>query len=49
MDKYNVISLYFLGVVIILLLSVMEFVSVWGGALLDIPCMVFQGVCVLCL
>ena len=24
-------------------------VSVCGGALLDRPCMVFQGVCVLCL
>ena len=38
-----------LGVVAILLLNVMEVFSVGGGALLDIPCMVFQGMCVLCL
>ena len=28
---------------------VMEVLSVCGGALLDIPCMVFQRMCVLCL
>ena len=39
----------FLGVVVILLLNVMEMLSVGGGALLNIPCMVFQRVCVLCL
>ena len=38
-----------LGVVAMLLLSVMEVYSVYGGALLDRPCMVFQRVCVLCL
>ena len=38
-----------LGVVVILLLNVMEVFSVGGGALLDIPCMVFQFLCVLCL
>ena len=31
-----------LGVVAILLLNVMDVFSVGGGALLDIPCMVFQ-------
>ena len=36
-----------LGVVAILLLNVMDVFSVCGGALLDIPCMVFQRVCVL--
>ena len=35
--------------VVILLLTVMEVFSVGGGALLDRPCMVFQGMCVLCL
>ena len=35
------------GVVAILLLNVMDVFSVCGGALLDIPCMVFQRVCVL--
>ena len=30
------------------LLNVMEVFSVGGGALLDIPCMVFQIMCVLC-
>ena len=35
----------FLDVVVILLLNVMEVLS----ALLDRPCMVFQGMCVLCL
>ena len=35
-----------LGVVAILLLNVMDVFSVCGGALLDIPCMVFQRVCV---
>ena len=38
-----------LGVFAILLLNVMEVFSVCGGALLDIPCMVFQRVYVLCL
>ena len=38
-----------LGVVAILLLNVMEVFSVCGGDMLDIPCMVFQTVCVLCL
>ena len=38
-----------LGVVVILLLNVMEVFSVGRGALLDIPCMVFQRMCVLCL
>ena len=38
-----------LGVVVVLLLNVMEVFSVGGGALLDIPCMVFQRMCVLCL
>ena len=38
-----------LGVVVILLLNVMEVFSVGGGALLDIPCMVFQRMWVLCL
>ena len=38
-----------LGVVAILLLNAMEVFSACGGALLDIPCMVFQRVCVLCL
>ena len=37
-----------LGVVAILLLNVMDVFSVYGGALLDRPCMVFQRVCVLC-
>ena len=36
-----------LGVVAILLLNVMNVFSVNGGALLDIPCMVFQRMCVL--
>ena len=38
-----------LGVFVILLLNVMELLSVVGGALLDISCMVFQIMCVLCL
>ena len=38
-----------LGVFAILLLNVMELLSVVGGALLDIPCMVFHRMCVLCL
>ena len=38
-----------LGVVPILLLNVMDVFSVGGGALLDIPYMVFQRMCVLCL
>ena len=37
-----------LGVVAILLLNVMEVFSLGGGAPLDIPCMVFQRVCVCC-
>ena len=37
------------GVVVILLLNDMDVFSVGGGALLDIPCMVFQRMCVLCL
>ena len=32
----------------ILLLNVMDLLSVVGGALLDIPCMVFQKMCVCC-
>ena len=35
------------SVVAILLLNVMDVFSVCGGALLDIPCMVFQKMCVL--
>ena len=38
-----------LGVVAILLLNVMDVFSVGRGVLLDIPCMVFQRMCVLCL
>ena len=38
-----------LGVVAILLLNVMDVFSACGGALLDIPCMIFKRVCVLCL
>ena len=38
-----------LGVVAVLLLNVMDVFSVWGGALLDIQCMVFHIMCVLCL
>ena len=38
-----------LGVVVILFLNVMEVFSVGGGALFDIPYMVFQRMCVLCL
>ena len=38
-----------LGVVVILLLNVMEEFSVGGGALLDIPCMFLQIMCMLCL
>ena len=38
-----------LGVVAILLLNVMDVFSVCRGALLDIPCMVFQRICVLCM
>ena len=37
------------GVVVILLLNVMELFSVAGGTLLDMLCMFFQRVCVLCL
>ena len=36
-----------MGVVAILLLNVMDVFSVGGGALLDIPCMVFHRMCVL--
>ena len=38
-----------LGVGVILLLNVMVLLSMVGGALLGIPCMDFQRVCVLCL
>ena len=38
-----------LCVFVILLLNVMEFVCVVGGALLDRPCMVFHRMCVVCL
>ena len=38
-----------LGVVAVLLLNIMDVFSVGGGALLDIPCMVFLRMCVLCL
>ena len=38
-----------LGVVVVLLLNVMHVFSVGRGALLDIPCMVFHIMCVLCL
>ena len=38
-----------LDVVAIFLLNIMDVFSVGGGALLDIPCMVFQRMCVLCL
>ena len=38
-----------LGVFVILLLNVMEYLSVVGGALLGGPCMVFQRMCVFCL
>ena len=38
-----------LGGVVSVLLNVMELLRVGGGALLDIPCMVFQRMCVLCL
>ena len=38
-----------LGVFAILLLNVMELLSVVGGALLNILCMVFHRMCVLCL
>ena len=38
-----------LGVVAILLFNVREAFSVGGGALLDIPCMVYQIMCVLCM
>ena len=34
-----------LGVVVILLLNVMEVFILGGGALLDIPCMAFQRMC----
>ena len=40
----------FVGMVVILWLNVMEVLSVGGGALMDIPCMIFQRImCVLCL
>ena len=38
-----------LGVVVILLLNVIEVFSVCGCALLDMSCMVFHRMCVLCL
>ena len=34
---------------IFLLLNVMDLLSVFGGALLDRPCMIFHRMCVLCL
>ena len=37
-----------LGVVAIWLLNVRAVFSVGGGAVLDIPCMVFERMCVLC-
>ena len=39
----------FFGVFVILLLNVMELLSVVGGTLLDIPCMVCHRMCVMCL
>ena len=36
-----------LGVVVILLLDVMEVLRVGRSALLDIPCMIFQTMCML--
>ena len=38
-----------LGVVSVLLPNVMDVFNVGGCALLDIPCMVFHRMCVLCL
>ena len=38
-----------LGVVAMLLLNVMDVYNVGGGAVLDIPCMVFQRMCMLCM
>ena len=38
-----------LGVYVILLLNGMELLCVVGGALLDIPCIAFHKMCVLCL
>ena len=38
-----------LDVVVILLLDLMELLSVGRGGLLDIPCIIFQRICVLCL
>ena len=38
-----------LDVVVIVLLNAIEVFSVCGGSLLDIPYMVFQRMCVLCL
>ena len=38
-----------LDVFAIFLLNIMDVFSVGGGALLDISCMVFQRMCVLCL
>ena len=38
-----------LGMVSVLLLNVMDVFNVGGGALLDIPCMVYHRMCVLCL
>ena len=37
-----------LGVFVILLMNVIELLSVAGGALLDIPCMVFHKICCVC-
>ena len=38
-----------LGAVAVLLPNVMDVFSVGEGVLLDIPCMVFHGMCVLCM
>ena len=38
-----------LSVVAVLLLNVMGVFSVGGGTLLDMPCMVFHRMCVVCL
>ena len=38
-----------MGVFAILLLNIMYLLRYVGGALLDIPCMVFQRMCVFCM
>ena len=38
-----------LDMVGILLLNVMEVYSLGGGSVLDMPCMIFQRMCVVCL